>query len=71
MTMSNSILFGTLNVPRTKETHDSAQFTSLPIAEVSKVFQIRMYPSDYTGKTVEYPAQTKSLELVGWNVTCS
>jgi len=70
MTRSNSILFGSLNIPCTKEIHDSAQFTSLPIVEVSKLFQVRMYLADYTGKTVEYPTQTNSLELVGWNITC-
>jgi hypothetical protein len=55
-----------------KETNSSAQFTSLAFADVSKVFQVRMYPADtYTGKTVEYPTKARSLELVGWDVKCS
>jgi hypothetical protein len=72
MAKLNRLVFGSLNVPSTKETHDSAQFTSLAFADVSKIFQVRMYPADtYTGKTVEHPTKTRSLELVGWDVKCS
>jgi len=69
MVTLDNIAFGSLNVPTTKGSYCSAQFTSLAFADILKGFEVRMYPSDMrTGKAVECSTQTESFDLTGWIV---
>ena len=66
------VIFGNLKVPSKSESGESAQFTSLDFKEVSKLFKIRMYPTDSrTDQTIESPTKTKSLDTLGWVIKCT
>jgi hypothetical protein len=65
----NSIIFGIIKVPEVTDSYESVQFTALDFSEIRERFEVRMYPEDrYSPNSVENPTQTKSLELVGWEV---
>ncbi len=71
MSKLNWVIFGSLKIPSKIEANESAQFTSLEFAEISKTLKVRMFPSDsYTGEAVEHSTKTKLLELAGWDVKC-
>lgn len=65
----NKIIFGKLNVPGTKESNKSAQFTANDFLEITKSVNVRMYPNDsYTGQTVERTTRTSAFVLSDWKI---
>jgi hypothetical protein len=68
MAEPSRLLFGNLIIPDEELSDKPSQYISLPMSEVARNLQVRMYPEDPLGHATESTSRTSGLDLRGWRI---